>query len=57
MPRIKVDSITINCCKEVVNKLSDNNTRIREKASEIVMQMATHQSFGSYVMLTYLSKP
>lgn len=46
-----------NCLKEIVSKLSDNNTRIREKSFEVVSLMAVHPLFGLYTLLQFLSKP
>ncbi len=32
---------------QLFNRLGDNNARIREKAEEILLQMAGHKSFGA----------
>lgn len=45
------------CLKEVISKLSDNNTRIREKSVEVVLLMGRHPLIGAYTVLGSLSKP
>ena len=32
---------------QLFNRLGDNNARIREKAEELLLQMAGHKSFGA----------
>ena len=35
---------------QLFNRLGDNNARIREKAEEILLQMAGHPAFGAQVV-------
>ena len=35
---------------QLFNRLGDNNARIREKAEEILLQMAGHPSFGAQIV-------
>jgi len=39
-----------------LNKLGDNNPRVREKADEILLQMAQHKCFGPERVTTNLIK-
>lgn len=32
---------------QLLNRLGDNNSRIREKAEELLLMMAAHKSFGA----------
>jgi hypothetical protein len=41
---------------QLFNRLGDNNARIREKAEEILIQMAGHKSFGAQVVCYNLTK-
>ena len=41
---------------QLLNKLGDNNPRVREKADEILLQMAQHKCFGPERVTTNLIK-
>jgi hypothetical protein len=41
---------------QLFNRLGDNNARIREKAEEILLQMAGHKSFGAQTVSSNIIK-
>jgi len=43
--------------RELKNRLSDNNTRVRERATEVILAMCLHPHIGVHLVVSELSKP